>query len=454
MTRTRSRYFKNSGKSKPSFQWTGSPATSPSRLSNFLYYSSFTVGDLSASVGDHVLIRGESMNQDILDCDVARLDRLYEDFDKKNDPYRAVVTWLCRPDFLPHSMDCSHGMEEEGALPFNNKHEVVGEAREFEKDISAESIYFKCTVVAGGVIEDPVQFTPLNKKGPYPCYLHRFNMVMVKKNKFSVEPVLSVAKKSITKRRVLRSRSASPVSPRLTVTPIRVNVAEMRLSKRRMSLASGKGSERKKTRASSSKETSPELNSFVVGTPTALVGTPDGRSRRTPKPRQSMDYNSLVGVNERARTRHKSTPGRVGSVITTERFTQVETATGSGRKLTIKCGDMCGLAGKQISTLLDSDDPEENMDKNKKKVSTQMKRTRRASVSCTTPTRLTISTVTPKKTNPRRRPASEMKQSGRSKSNYSSEDDFQPTKSKPKKAAVSKLASKNWSSSTSSDSDS
>merc|ERR1712096_5053 len=91
-------------------------------------------------------------------------------------------------------------------------------------------------------------------------------------------------------------------------------------------------------------------------------------------------------------------------------------------------------------------------------VSVQMRRTTRASVSCTTPTRLTISTVTPKKSITRRRPASEMKKSSLSKAKYSSEDDFQPTKSKcksnSKKAPISKIAPKNWSSSSSSDSDS
>eukprot|EP00092_Neocalanus_flemingeri_P001551 GFUD01001653.1.p1 GENE.GFUD01001653.1~~GFUD01001653.1.p1 ORF type:complete len:880 (+),score=263.06 GFUD01001653.1:116-2755(+) len=460
---TRSRYFKNSGKSKPSFQWTGSPVTaSPSRPPHLMFYSSFTVGELTASVGDHVLIRStDSMNQEILECEVARLDRLYEDFDNKSDPYRAVVTWLCRPKYLPRNMHGSHGMEEEGALPFNNEHEVVGEAREFENDISAETIYSKCTVVTGGVQVDPAKFSSSHKKGPYPCYLHRFNMTMVKKNKYSMEPVLSAAKKSQTKKRVLRSRSASPVSPRQTVTPLRVNVVELRLGKRKISVIEG-GSERKRTRASTSKETSPELSSFVVGTPTAVFGTPDGRSRRTPKPRKSMDYEALVGINERMRTRHKSTPARMGNIISTERFTQVETATGSGRKITIKCGDKkkfatsSGLAGKQISTMLDSesDDSEAKLDKSKK-VSTQLKRTRRASISCTTPTRLTISTVTPKKSITRRRPASEMKKS--SKSNLSSDDDdFQPIKAKPncKKVPVSSKPPPRCSSTSSSESES
>ena len=59
----------------------------------------------------------------------------------------------------------SIGMEEEGALPFNNEVEVLGEAREFKKDISAESIYFKYVLVSFGVQEDQVKFGSKHKKG-------------------------------------------------------------------------------------------------------------------------------------------------------------------------------------------------------------------------------------------------------------------------------------------------
>ena len=262
-------------------------------------------------------------NNEMLDCDVVRLDRLYEDFDNKADPFRAVVTWLCRPDFLPHNMKGIHGMEEEGVSPFNNKHEVVGEAREFEKDISAETIYFKCIVVTVGVNEDPVKFGTSQKKGPYPCYMQRFTLVKDGKKKFKVEPALQVSRKLPSKKKVLRSRSCSPVSPR--VTPLRVNVAQLKLGKRKLS-GTGEEGEKKRTRSCNSRETSPELVSSGLEIPSGVIGTPDGRSRRTPKPRKSMDYSSLVGLNER--TRHKSTPGRVGNIVSMERFTQVETATG------------------------------------------------------------------------------------------------------------------------------
>ena len=112
----------------------------------------------------------------MLDYEVARLDKMYEDFDNKSDPFRAVITWLCRPNSLPQNVKGLHGMEDEGVSPFNNRHEVVGEAREFAKDISAETIHFKCLVVPVGIHEDPAKYVSSLKKSPYPCYVQRFNM--------------------------------------------------------------------------------------------------------------------------------------------------------------------------------------------------------------------------------------------------------------------------------------
>ena len=42
---------------------------------------------------------------------------------------------------------------------------MLGEAREFKKDISAESIYFKYVLVSFGVQEDQVKFGSKHKKG-------------------------------------------------------------------------------------------------------------------------------------------------------------------------------------------------------------------------------------------------------------------------------------------------
>ena len=141
----------------------------------------------------------------MLDYEVARLDKMYEDFDNKSDPFRAVITWLCRPNSLPQNVKGLHGMEDEGVSPFNNRHEVVGEAREFAKDISAETIHFKCLVVPVGIHEDPAKYVSSLKKSPYPCYVQRFNMVK-KGRKFAMEPFLLENKEG---RKALRSMTSS-----------------------------------------------------------------------------------------------------------------------------------------------------------------------------------------------------------------------------------------------------
>jgi len=221
-------------------------------------------------VGDFVLIRStDTMKQDIMDCDVARIDELYHDFENKSEPYRAVVTWLCRPDFLPRALE-HHGWEEQGASPFNNKHEVVGEARQFEKDISAERIYFKCDVVSASIQEDPSSMSSKQKKGPYPRYMHRFNMTLTKKNGkkvFGAEPVLPVAKKSSSKRKVV---GVMPISP----------IAELKVK------ACGDAGGANKRVKCERKDPSPDLSGFVVeseGLNGGYLGQEDA-GKRTPKP--------------------------------------------------------------------------------------------------------------------------------------------------------------------------
>merc|ERR1719348_2900138 len=104
--------------------------------------------------------------------------------------------------------------------------------------------------------------------------------------------------------------------------------------------------------------------------------------RRASKPLTESKVEEIPKIKKR----HKS----LGSVITGERFTQVETATGSGRKLTIKCGDRSSLKSKDIIDLLDdevADIPDKVTVKapDKKSSATPVRRSRRASVSCTTP---------------------------------------------------------------------
>jgi len=428
--RSKGRYFKSGLRATPEFHWTEPPASpGGGKKEKYIHYKGFTLGELTANVGEFVLIRStDSMNQEIMDCDVARLDELYHDFENKSEPYRAVVTWLCRPDFLPHTLD-RHGWEEQGASPFNIKHEVVGEARHFEKDISAETIYYKCNVVTANIGENPESVFSKPKKGEYPTYMHRFNMTMTKKNSkkvFGVEPVLALSKKKTTKKNVLGVISSMPMAE---ITP---------RSKRKASGDAGGVSKKVK---SEDKDSSPELLGFVMESP---------------------------GL-------------QMGNVFTDDEFTKVETTTGSGKKITIKCGGdkkkfapSSGLGSSQISSLLDSDeDMEEGFGTKKdasrpvgrpkkpspptppKKVAsrpvrikilkkpspptppkkvpvTPVRRARRASVSCTTPSKNIMSTPTRKARSVTKRSVSETKKSKRlrtpspcSSELEDSEDDFE-----------------------------
>ena len=64
--------------------------------------------------------------------------------------------------------------------------------RDFVRDIDAESIYRKCQVVQGPVTKVPAQFSKERKRGPDPCYLHRFDLKQMRRNKFILEPIESL----------------------------------------------------------------------------------------------------------------------------------------------------------------------------------------------------------------------------------------------------------------------
>ena len=208
-----------------------------------------------------------------------------------------------------------------------------------------------------------------------------------------------------------RSRSCSPASPK--VTPLRVNISKLKESRVNKNILLS------------------EHKSLEV------LATPERRSCRNRKPRESLDYLAIVNSSGRLRNRHKSSPSGIAlnNIITNERFTKVETATGSGRKLTIKCGDQrkSKLQGKEIVSLLDSDD--DSLKVTQKKEPLQLRRSRRASVSCTTPTRMIISTVVLAQSRSSRRSVSEIKKPKFSCT--SSDEEFEPLPKRIKSARKS-----------------
>ena len=443
---TRSRYFKEAVKQKAKFDWTSDPVMATKARPDFIHFSSFRLNQMNISVGDHVLVRATEAMESELEYDVARVESLYENPDNKADPHRAVISWLCRPCFLPAQLDNSHGMEEDGVPPLDNKYEVVGEVREFGVDISAETIYMKCLVVRGEISKVPAEFIKDHRQGTMFCYMHRFNLKNLKRKKFTLEPCISP---TLTK---------SKASPTQKVTPLKVNLTNLRISKRKLSevmvnqsflVESAKKTKTKTERSedpASSKDTSPELSSYVTG----MTDPTQTKAKRT---RRATQGQSKVSPVEELRRRHKST----SSVISGERFTQVQTATGSGRKLTIKCGDKSKLKSKDIIHLLtDDDDTEEIVDikklnkKKETKPEVQLRRSRRASVSCTTPAK-GKSVERPNS----KRPTSELKK--KRKESSDEEDDFVPVKKKISKKNSSKKNSKpvsSWSETESSSSES
>jgi hypothetical protein len=78
------RYFQRAVARKPEFQWLG-PATDTGPLP---HYQGFLLGELEVRAGDHVLIRSLDSVDSLLECDVVRVLRLYEDSAHAGDKHR------------------------------------------------------------------------------------------------------------------------------------------------------------------------------------------------------------------------------------------------------------------------------------------------------------------------------------------------------------------------------
>merc|ERR550519_921565 len=278
----------------------------------------------------------------------------------------------------------------------------------------------------------------------------------------------------------------SPEIPLVNNGPKRFTLANLRVNVDRIALPSAKRvadtsvsnvtpSKRRKT--SKSADNSPtELNAFVVQTPKkdgpeldggyqpevlspeteGIADSVKSRRRRSSKPAVSPVTPKVAKPPPRRAVSEMKNPllrrSRRNSVILTEDFTQVETATGSGRKVMFRWGVKKNLKSKDISNILDSDDDVqvENEGTASKveaikgitKIAgggdTPIRRSRRLSETSEqkpTPTlrtrRASSSTVTPKKERSvPTRSVSEIKSSRRPRMSYAetSDDDFLPQK--------------------------
>ena len=419
------------------------------------------------SVGDFVLIRINDNNLSLNECEVVRVDELYHDYDNKTDPHRAVVTWFCRPSFLPPALRAAgHGLEEQGAPPLDPEHEVVGEARDYDKDIEAESIYYKCRVVQGGLGEVPAKVAKAKKEGKFPCYLHRLDMKLQRKTgkkMYRLEPLFGRGCGSTPARRVLGENLQQVTSPGLRSTVTNLVSGSPRQSRRSV------GRVMDEVRGSPSP--TGELSSFVTNT---VVGSFD--SPRSGEKGLDGGYWGALLEGKRTpvgRVREKlvetETATNSGRKVKIKYGTEMETATESGRKVTLKgpkkpltlvktpekkkhsavVKKSSGLTPDKITSLLDSD--AEMEEEEKKPTKPKVTRKRRASVSCTTPPKL--STPVKAKRKASSRPASEVKpKANRRRSSFakakseeetaeSDDDDFIP-KPKLRKAPPKVVARK------------
>ena len=169
------------------------------------------------------------------------------------------------------------------------------------RDIDAESIYRKCQVVQGPVTKVPAQFSKERKRGPDPCYLHRFDLKQMRRNKFILEPIENLESNK-EKSKVASRTSSSP-----KVTPLKINLSNLRAKRKLSESENTKGEEEVKVKKPKvqksgelSKETSPELNSFVTSTVSLdnVLPSPDpeveSRSRRRSSKRVQVHFKSFV----------------------------------------------------------------------------------------------------------------------------------------------------------------
>ena len=439
------------------------------------------MGSLQVKVGDFVLIQSTiSLNPSLTDCEVVRVDELYQDFANASDPNRAVVTWFCRPEFMPPALRAAgHGLEEQGAPPIDPVHEVVGEARDYDKDIDAESIYYKCKVVQGGLGELPEKVAKAKKEGKYPCYLYRLNMKEEKKgNKkvYRLEPLFGRgAGVSTPSRRVLgeaKNIQLQATSPALRSIASNLMSGSPRQSRRSI------GRVMEEVRGSPSP--TGELSSFVTNTVAGSFDSP----RSSASGEKGLDGGYWGGMVEGKRTPvtklkeklvETETATNSGRKVKIKFGTEMVTATGSGRKVTLKgpkkpstliqtpekkhsavVKKSSGLTPDKITSLLDSDAEMKEEEKKPKKPKLVLTRKRRASVSCTTPPKVTTPIKAKRKTPSR--PSSEVKPKvNRRRSSYakakseeeteeSDDEDFVP-KTKSRKAPPPRVTRKKMESS-------
>ncbi|XP_037962032.2 origin recognition complex subunit 1 [Plutella xylostella] len=195
---------------------------------NVYYYEKFKFKNLIASVGDFVLVsNADAAEPDAEEgCDAARILALYENREKKSDPFRAKVQWYSRPADLPTS--CFNNMD---AIAFSPK-EVIEDHRPFDTDVSIETFYKVCGITLTFTSIDPESVQ--DEESKQYNYVCRYRLTAVSKRKFNIEPVMEEERKAIELLRTPRrpdsqSRTGTPKTPSSLVKRMsRVSISEQK----------------------------------------------------------------------------------------------------------------------------------------------------------------------------------------------------------------------------------
>ncbi|KAL5290488.1 ORC1 family protein [Megaselia abdita] len=117
------------------------------------FYQKCIFGPMTISVDDFVLVsNADSAEPDSVEgCDIGRILFLFEVFEPTllgkikagRDPYRAIVQWYSRPSAIAEK----YYDNDDIAVDFDR--EVIEEHRAYDRNISIETIFKKCSVVIG-----------------------------------------------------------------------------------------------------------------------------------------------------------------------------------------------------------------------------------------------------------------------------------------------------------------
>ncbi|CAB3229047.1 unnamed protein product [Arctia plantaginis] len=199
--------------------WLSEEIHEPQSLTtSFHFYEKFQFGNITASIGDYVLVSNADAAEPDTEagCDAARILSLYEDRTNSNDPFRAKVQWYSWPNDLPNW--CFNNID---TISFLEK-EVIEDHRPFNSDVSIETFFKKCSITFTFTRDIDTDI-----RAPY-HYLCRYRVMALSKRKVNIEPVLDDERKALA---LLKTPSktpskVTPATPTLVLRLSRVSITE------------------------------------------------------------------------------------------------------------------------------------------------------------------------------------------------------------------------------------